>query len=506
MSGRGVLRSFASALIAAGLALTAGCKQGHKPDVPVILSGPTSGAVGVGYSFAASAADHDGDDVALRFDWGDGDTSDWSDWVRPGDTVTASHTWRACEVYSVRAQAKARNFTFSGWSDVLYLAGYHEWYKAIGGPDFDEGWSAQQTQDGGYVIAGYTRSYGAGYEDAWLVKTDANGDTVWTRTFGGPHEDLGRSVQQTLDGGYVITGYKYSGGGSRGDVWLVKTDADGVRVWDKTFGGPDRDEGYSVRQTRDGGYIVTGEVHTGVGYLVWLLKTDSHGDTVWTRTFGSGWCEGRSVQQTQDGGYIVAAIPDFGTGRAIWLIRTDSSGNETWTKTFGGVADYYSGMSVQQTLDGGYVVVGTSCLFGGGPGDVLLVRTDSSGEVMWERLFGGECDDWGNSVHETRDGGYIIAGNTRRDSEHYADIWLIRISADGDTIWTRTFGGEFEDRGYSVDQTEDGGFAIVGTTWLHGYRSSDVLFIKTGPDGNVGTSGVRSAGLGVRAAQPLAQP
>jgi hypothetical protein len=178
-------------------------------------------------------------------------------------------------------------------------------------------------------------------------------------------------------------------------------------------------------------------------------------------------------------------LPDFDASHAIWLIKTDAGGDTVWTRTFGNVHSYYSGMSAEPTQDGGFIVVGTNCLYGGGRGDVLLVKTDSQGTTSWVRTFGGEYDDWGNSVQQTRDGGYVVVGNTSFPGAVASDVWLIKTDANGDTLWTRTFGVNSDEMGYSVQQTQDGGYIITGTTESEGEDFTDLLLIKTDPEGNV---------------------
>ncbi len=258
-----------------------------------------------------------------------------------------------------------------------------DWSKAFGGTNTDYSYSVQETSDGGYVIAGSTDSYGAGDLDVWLVKTDSAGTKLWDKTFGGANYDSGQSVQETSDGGYVIAGYTDSYGAGDLDVWLVKTDSAGTKLWDKTFGGTNVDYGYSVQETSDGGYVIAGSTYSyGAGGAdVWLVKTDSAGTKLWDKTFGGTDLDyGQSVQETSDGGYVIAGYTySYGAGGAdVWLVKTDSAGTKLWDKTFGG-ANYDSGQSVQETSDGGYVIAGDTRSYGAGSYDVWLIKTDSSG-------------------------------------------------------------------------------------------------------------------------------
>ncbi|MCD4702169.1 MAG: hypothetical protein K8S24_09980 [Candidatus Aegiribacteria sp.] len=360
------------------------------------------------------------------------------------------------------------------------------WTTVIGSVSPDEGYSVRQTTDGGYIVTGVTVSFGAGSADLYLIKTNSIGDTLWTKTFGGVSIDWGESVNQTTDGGYIITGATQSFGAGSADVYLIKTDANGNTLWTTTIGGADDDEGYSVQQTTDGGYIITGSTQSfGAGSAdVYLIKTDASGDTLWTTTIGGVDSDiGGFVQQTTDEGYILTGFTNsYGAGSDdVYLIKTDSSGNTLWTKTYGG-ADSDHGYYVQQTTDGGYILAGYAESIGAGGNDVYLIKTTSCGSVLWEKTFGGTGNDVGESVQQTTDGGYILTGFTNSYGAGSYDVYLIKTNSSGDTLWTKTIGGAEYDRCNSVQQTTDGGYILGGLTVSYGAGSSDVYLIKLDPE------------------------
>ncbi len=335
------------------------------------------------------------------------------------------------------------------------------WTKILGGEPYRySGNSVQQTTDGGYIITGYK---GMRPTKIWLIKTDINGDTIWTKTFGGSGGD-GYSVQQTTDEGFIIAGkINWKAG-------LVKTDSNGEALWTKTFGVIHNDSCFSVQQTLDRGYVFTGIIDSTAR----LVKIDSNGVTCWTKSYGTIGSVGYSVKQTTDEGFIISGKIDS----KAWLIKTDSNGDTVWTKTFGGIGS--EGRSVQQTLDGGYVFTGRIGSTAG------LVKTDSNGVSLWIKTIGGFGNE-GRSVQQISDGGYIITGS-KLYSGFYLDqeVWLIRTNSFGDTLWTKTF-WETEGAGNSVQQTRDGEYIIAGTLTdgLMGtgaYAFEKVLIIKIAPD------------------------
>jgi len=358
------------------------------------------------------------------------------------------------------------------------------WTRTYGGSDNDYGYSVQQTSDGGYIIAVTTKSFGAGNYDFYLLKTDASGGTVWTRTFGGSGLDYGYSAVQTTDGGYAVTGRTKSFGAGDYDVYLVKTDADGDTTWTRTYGGSDRDEGQSVQQTTDGGYIIAGYNDPwGTAIMdVYLVKTDASGGLLWARSYGpeDDYECGYSVQQTADGGYIVAgSTASSQTGDTnLYLLKTDANGDCLWARTYGG-DQWDEGYSVQQTADGQYIVAGYTESFGAGSMDFYLLKIDADGDTLWTRTYGGSGRDEGRSVHQTTDGGYIIAGYSWSFGAGQSDFYLVKTDANGDTLWTHTYGGTRWDYGRSVDQTTDGGYIVTGYTDSFGAGGTDLYLVKT---------------------------
>jgi hypothetical protein len=364
------------------------------------------------------------------------------------------------------------------------------WEKTYGGNSRDIGKSVQQTIDGGYIILGLKN------QDFWLIKTDQNGYLQWDQTFGSSsYDDEPYSVKQTNDGGYILAGRTRSfGGGTSDKIWLIKTDGNGVQQWDKLFyGGVGWSWGRDVEQTTDGGYIISGYTG-GLGFQedVWLIKTDSQGNTLWDKTYtAAGYSHSYSVQQTTDGGYIMTGYTYTSPGiQKVWLIKTNLIGDTIWTNKFDGE----SGRDVEQTSDGGYIIVGTK--MSGDCQDLMLIKTDGNGTLLWEKFYNlGGGPEVGNSVQQTTDGGYIMVGvkgpSCYLDSiimglDH--DLWLVKTDSQGDTIWTKTYGSLLQDYGLSVQQTNDGGYIMTGTKGFIANSPNpggDVWLIKTNSQGSM---------------------
>mgnify|MGYP005622857409 CR=1 FL=1 len=358
----------------------------------------------------------------------------------------------------------------------------------------DKGNAVLQTEDGGYIVAGEYGSYHTGppyryYGDVYLIKTDEYGDTIWTKTYGDANTwEAAYSMDKTNDGGYIVSAFiQYP----LWQLWLIKTDSQGDSIWSKLY--PVR-EGFCIRQTTDGGYVITGGSAD-----IYLLKINSQGDILWLKNYdnNSDWEEGKYVQQTSDGGYIISGMTEFPAPRSfdIWLIKTDSYGDTLWTKTYGG--DYIDEPhSICETKDGGYFIAGEYTEYGelGLEAHIWLLRTDSKGDTIWtKKINNGSWGDYAYSMKKTSDGGFIIAGETAYDNFD-SDIYLIKLDEEGNYQWFSSIGrnmGEIGDekhyRGIDVIETSDNGYVITGFKWIYiGWDSyTDLCLLKVDNKGHI---------------------
>ncbi len=363
------------------------------------------------------------------------------------------------------------------------------WAKTYGGTYDDYARSFCQTSDAGYVVAGHTDSFGAGGYDCWILKLDGSGNVEWQKVFGGTDSDEAYSIQQTSDGGYIIAGTTASFGAGNYDYWILKLDSSGNILWQKTYGGTDADFAYFIQQTADGGYIAAGYTNSfGTGdYDCWMLKLDSSGNFEWQKTYGGGLGDyAYSIQQTTDEGYILLAQTfSFGTGSCdYWILKLDSSGNVQWQKTYGGTGDEYA-FSIQQTFDEGYIIAGYTNSFGVGSGDYCILKLDSSGNVQWQKTYGGTTDECAFSIQQTSDEGYIVAGHADSFGAGNYDSWILKLDSSGNVQWQKTYGGTLFDSANFIQQTSEGEYIVSANTWSFGMGSYDFWILKLDANGEV---------------------
>ncbi len=358
--------------------------------------------------------------------------------------------------------------------------------KYYGGIYNDGASAVKQTSDGGYIVTCYTESYGSGGRDVYVIKTNENGDTTWTKTYGGSGNEMGYDLDITNDNGYAILGYSNSFGSGSSDVYLIKTDHIGNPIWSKTYGGLNDDKGWDIKQTSDGGYIIVGvTLSYGIGTgNIYLIKTDETGDAIWTKTFGgAAFSTGYSVIQTNDGGFILSGF-DMSESKNMVIIKTNTNGDMVWEKKyeFRGGSSY--GTDIIQTSDGGFAILGTH-IESGNYSDIILLKVNNNGDSVFSKIYGGANNEAGADIFQTTDNGFIIAGLTQSYGAGGKDVYLIKTNENGIVQWSKTFGGVGDDWSGSVQQTSDNGYIITGYTKSFS-NYYDVYLIKTDYNGVAG--------------------
>jgi hypothetical protein len=274
-------------------------------------------------------------------------------------------------------------------------------------------------------------------EDPAVDDWEAPAVYAWARTYGSTGDDWSTSIQPTSDGGYVFTGFYGPIGENFARLWVVKLDAAGEMEWQRTYGPASYDYEWLhfIRQTSDGGYIIGADTDAfgAGGWDMWILKLDGAGDVQWQKVYGGpGDDWGYSVVETADGGYVADGLSSsFGMGSwDLWVVRLDSAGSVLWQKTYGGPGFDYL-ISIQQTTDGGFVAAGHTQSFGSGQSDLWALRLDADGNILWQKTYGGTRDDRFNCAEPARDGGIIAIGSTRSFGAGWDDIWVLKLDAQG---------------------------------------------------------------------------
>lgn len=358
-------------------------------------------------------------------------------------------------------------------------------------PYEQEGQDVVATPDGGYLIAGYTTNSTFNDCDVYIIKTDGNGNLLWTKTYGGAKPDFPYHLIPTNDGNYFLIGYSQSYGGGDYDILLLKIDQSGNLVWSKTYGGNGNDQGKDIIATSDGNYLIVGWSNSPLlgNQEANLIKINPAGTVIWSRLYGgTGHDYGHSVKQCVDGGYIMLGQTfSYGAGGGdAYLVKTDAGGNSVWTKTFGGALSD-EGVYINANNDKTFTfLIRDSCGIGKDI-DVRIVKTDSSGNLIWSKSYGGNQKDTPKMIQPTSDGGYVAAAISRSFGWINPDMWIIKFDNMGDTTWTRHFGGVNNEHCYVVREQPDGSYIAVGKTASYG-PDLDPIFLKLNSSGVVGVS------------------
>lgn len=340
----------------------------------------------------------------------------------------------------------------------------------------------------GYLLAGMTTSSGIGYVDAYILSLNEKGEKKWENTFGGKDDDRLFDILNNGNG-YAMCGYTNSYGLGLNDFYLVNTDYKGNLKFTKTFGGKSRDEAYSIALTPDGGYVLAGSSDSfgkTSNTRLYVVKTDADGDCVWTRTFGENkYSMAASVINALDKGYIVCGSTNsLGSGKQdVLLMKLDSEGNTLWVKTYGGKLDDI-GNRVISTKDKGYAIIGSSDSFGLGNQDIYMIKTDADGDCVWSKTYGGLGMDQGVTIINSDDSGYVIGATSESFSYGSTDLLVISVDALGNSLWSRHFGGKKDDYLGGIIRAKDGSYAIAGWTLSTDGDNYDAYFLKLRNNGD----------------------
>ncbi len=387
--------------------------------------------------------------------------------------------------------------------------------KSFGGVNIDYGVSSLQNPNGGSVSVSNSKNSGLGDSDISIVKMNSNGDTVWTNTYGEHGDDFCKTIQKTSNNEYLIAGLTNSMGGDGTDILLIKTDSNGVLLWSKVYGGLGNESAMSVEVTADNCYLIAGYTESfGAGLEdMFILKVDAAGDFLWNKTFGGANDDfANSIKKTTDGGYIITgASNSFSTNSDydVYLVKIDYNGNKLWSKVIGDSNDNFGNMGLQ-AVDGNLMVAGSSSSLSNGS-DIFIINTDGNGDIVFSKILNSVLNEVANSLIQVTDGQFVLVGtietvnhdSTILDSSVSKDslitapeqtinlgICVIKFDKFGDIAWTKKYGTNGDFNGYDVIETCGGGYFITGTVNPIGTKNFDTYLIKTNSDGGTTCGGV----------------
>ncbi|MBI4931801.1 MAG: T9SS type A sorting domain-containing protein [Bacteroidetes bacterium] len=409
------------------------------------------------------------------WDFGDGTAS---------SSQNPVHNYAVAGNYNVCLTATAACGSNSICKNVWLSVPQTKFQRAFGGSNSDIGRSIHRNTDGSYIIAGETQSFGSGMQDIYLLQMNTNGGLNWSKTFGSTNSEAGYSVTEHIAGGGNYLLAAQSGAFAGGDALIMTVSTGGGLLWSQAFGGASGDYPYSIIETSDGKFVTAGytrSLPSGYESMHIMKISDITGDTVWTRGFDDAFNEGYGydVKQTSDGGYIVTGETWANGPREVYAVKMTSSGAVSWKKSIPSGTGY----SVAE-VNGGYVITGDESTTSA---DVLLVKIDNSGNLLWKKTYGGSGSDIGYVVKQTPDKGFIIGGYTQGSFNNNSDAYLLRTDSDGGLLWSKTYGGTWYDYAYSVDLAADGGYILTGETGSFGAGNKDVYVIKTDTLGSSGS-------------------
>jgi len=368
--------------------------------------------------------------------------------------------------------------------------------KVIGGADNDQGLSLCLSHDNGYVIIGNTRSQGLGSNDILILKMNNKGEVQWQQLYGGIHQDYGTWIEKTSDNGFIASAYSWDYGFGRLDALLIKTDANGNKIWSEYYGDMFRDQGLCVKEISGGGFILTGFTRKiGNPGDIFLVRTDEQGNEIWSNSYGTEYVDfGIDVLETNDNSYLITGTAGgfynpvefyyHNHDADIILLKVNDSGEEIWRKYYGG--DSHEIAYSLKKAENGYYIFGVTQSIGEGSFDNYLIKIDEEGNELWSKTYGGEDFEYGRSMDIAADGNLFLFGTTNSlGTTNSPDMYLIKTDKNGNEIYSLIIGGEDSEYGYSVKATPDGGCALLGETRSYGMGGQDIYFLKIDSIGNI---------------------
>jgi len=414
------------------------------------------------------------------YDWDNDGTGDWDD----SQTIVvspSSNTTYNVQVRDIKSSIASDAVTVSV-SDCYFA-------KAFGGANNDDGYKVIQLSDGSYVVARNTYSYGSGNCDFLIMKLTSSGSITWAKAVGGTGYDNLEYMIKTSDGGYLLGGCTFGFGATNADLFIVKLNSSGSLVWAKVIGGSNGEHIKSLFEASDNSIIIAGETDSwglgaGSSSNIFILKFTSTGSYVWAKVIGGTNADvGESVIQTLDGNFALAGYTSYTGGRDLFLMKFTSAGVISWFKTVGAASTYDYGFSLVQTYDSSFVVAGYTSSYGAGSKDLFLVKFTRTGSLSWAKAVGGPSDDIGWSIVETSDSCYTIAGETSLGAGGQ-DLFLVKFTQTGSVSWSKSVGGTNNDYGHSLFQTLDDGYIATGWTSSYGSGNNDLFLVTFGSNGN----------------------
>ena len=361
------------------------------------------------------------------------------------------------------------------------------WENTFGGTLADKAYGIVPMSDDGVVVVGNTRSNGGFGNNAWIIRLNRAGDLVWEREFGGLNNDQVYGVVKTEDGGVVVAGHTRSRGAGKSDFWVFRLGHQGNLIWERTFGTLHNDRARTVAATPDGGFLVAGTTQTNDEQEIdaWLLKLDGEGRRIWDSTFGGTGNDGiYHLAVNPDGSIATAGYTALGglAGYDVWVLRLSKQGKMVWERKLGrGVFD--AATAIAATPEGGFLVVGVTSEDAFQKDDAWLLKLNGAGEVLWERIFGGAKPDTARSVLITPNNSYLVTISTSSYGAGSADAWLLHLGKDGTLKWDRFYGGKLWDRPTSAALSTDGGLYIIGYTTTKGMGHEDYWLLRLDANG-----------------------